>query len=133
MDEVNSQNYVDENCSEVPSPEDASGLGYTVGGQTEMGTDNKISPTDREIIKGRSEVEPISSSSNEKKCVESPSNDGGANVMKAKHGRPKKGTRVPTRQSERARLERRKKRIFFVTMRWTATENLTLLCDGSVM
>ena len=68
MDEVNSQNNVVENYCEVPSVEDASGLGYTVGGQTEMGIGNKISPTDREIAKGRSEVELTSSSSNEKKC-----------------------------------------------------------------
>ena len=43
MDVGNSLNNNDENCSDVPSPEDASGLSCTVGGRTEMGTSNKIS------------------------------------------------------------------------------------------
>ena len=41
-----------------------------------------------------------------KRNVVSPSNDEGLSVMKAKRGRPKKGSRVPTRRSERARLWR---------------------------
>ena len=106
MDEVNSLTAHTENLSKVPSAEDASGLGSTVGDQAEMGTDNKISLTDRELRKGRSEVELTCSSSNEKKRVVLPSNDEGQPENKAKCGQPRKGSRVPTRRSERTRLWR---------------------------
>ena len=59
-----------------------------------------------EIINGLSEVELISSSSNDNKCIGSPSDDEGAHVVKANRGRLRKGSRVPTRRSERMRLWR---------------------------
>ena len=99
---VNSLDSNDDNYGEVPSEEDASGMCYTASGQTEMGASNKTGPTDQEVINGRSEVESINSSSNVDKCIEVPSNNGvAAQVVKAKRGRPKKGSRVPVRRSER--------------------------------
>ena len=101
---VNSLDNNDENYCDVPSNEDASGLCYTASGQTEMGASNKTGPTDQEVINGRSEVESINSSSNVDKCIEVPANNGvAAQVVKAKRGRPKKGSKVPVRRSERSR------------------------------
>ena len=98
---VNSLKSNKENYCEVPSNEDASGLCYTASGQTEMGASNKTSPTDQEVINGRSEVESTNSSSNVNKCNEFPLDDGAANVEKKKVGRLRKGSRIASRRSAR--------------------------------
>ena len=105
---------------------DAPGLGKAVCYQDGMGDDNKIVLTARELTKGRAEVESKNSSSGldrevrkerseaELKCSSSktdcnvqPSNEEGLSggiQEKRGCGRPRKGTRLPTKRSERVRI-----------------------------
>ena len=102
MKEVNSQTEKEEN-RDVPTPVDASSLGQAACYQIGMGDNNKIILTDRELRKGRSEVESKCSSSGNETVL--PSTDEGlSGGGKKKVGRPRKGTRAPTKRSERVRL-----------------------------
>ena len=105
-EEVNSLEKSGENYCDDYSNCDASGLRNTASGQTEMGAREKTSLTDQEINNGRSEVESRSSSSGIDKRINVPANNSKATqvvLAKRKRGRPRKGSRVPERRSDRVR------------------------------